>query len=117
MSEANHPTPDERSPFPPANFNRLKPEETEALALLAEECGELIQAIGKILRHGLWSEHPESGIPNQITLEHEAGDVLAALRICEVQRLLGWAGVVRARDQKMIRVQRYLHHAKVDTDD
>ena len=34
------------------NFNQLTPAETERLAILAEECGEVIQAVGKILRHG-----------------------------------------------------------------
>lgn len=95
------------------HFNRLPPDQAEALALLAEECGELIQAIGKIQRHGLWSEHPESRIPNQHTLTREIGDVLAALRICEVQRLIDWGSVIGARDRKMIKVPKYLHHAKV----
>lgn len=99
------------------HFNKLTPAEAETLALLAEECGELVQAIGKILRHGLWSEHPVSHIPNEVTLEREAGDVLAALRICEVQKLLIWSGVIRARDQKIIRVRKYLHHAKLSKDD
>lgn len=95
------------------HFNRLSPAEAEALALLSEECGELVQAIGKIQRHGLWSEHPESGIPNQHTLTREIGDVMAALRICEVQRLIEWSGVIGARDRKMMMVRQYLHHAKV----
>ena len=98
-------------------FNRLSPAVAEALALLSEECGELQQAIGKILRHGLWSEHPDSGVPNQKALEWEVGDLLAALRICEVQRLIDWANVIGARDRKMIRVRQYLHHAKVSTDE
>lgn len=112
MSEVTSSTQDDGG-----HFNGLTPAEAEALALLGEECGELQQAIGKILRHGLWSEHPESGIPNQVTLEHEVGDVLAALRICEVQRLIGWPGVIRARDQKLLRVPRYLHHAKTEVSD
>ena len=99
------------------HFNALPPDQAEALALLAEECGELVQAIGKIQRHGLWSEHPESGIPNQQTLEREIGDVLAALRICEVQRLIEWGGVIVRRNQKLLKVTSYLHHAKVVSDD
>ena len=34
------------------HFNNLTPGEAERLAILAEECGEVIQIIGKILRHG-----------------------------------------------------------------
>ena len=33
--------------------------ESERLAMLAEECGEVIQIIGKILRHGYTSYHPD----------------------------------------------------------
>jgi NTP pyrophosphatase (non-canonical NTP hydrolase) len=100
------------------HFNRLPPDQAEALALLAEECAEVIQAIGKIQRHGLWSEHPESGIPNYNTLQREIGDVLAALRIAEVQRLADWAAVIRHRDQKLQKLMAttLLHHAKVTTD-
>lgn len=99
------------------HFNNLSPEQAEALALLAEECAEVIQAITKIQRHGLWSEHPESGEPNQHTLKREIGDLMAALRICEVQRLIEWGSVVGARDKKLMKVTRYLHHAKVVSDD
>lgn len=43
------------------NFNGLSPAETERLALLSEEMGEVQQAIGKILRHGYESIHPDGG--------------------------------------------------------
>ena len=33
-------------------FNELSPAEVERLAILAEEMGEAIQVIGKVLRHG-----------------------------------------------------------------
>lgn len=105
------------APLTENHFNNLSPECAEALALLSEECGELIQAIGKIQRHGLWSEHPDSGIPNQHTLTREIGDVLAALRICEVQRLIDWGIVIVARDRKLQKVRQYLHHAKVTADE
>jgi hypothetical protein len=41
------------------HFNQLTPAEAERLAMLAEECGEVIQVIGKILRHGYDSYHPD----------------------------------------------------------
>lgn len=109
-------TSDEKPVFPSLHFNRLSPAQAEALALLSEECGELQQIIGKILRHGLWSEHPNTRVPNQHSLTHEVGDVLASLRIAEVQRLIDWAGVITARDHKLLKVRRYLHHAKVQTE-
>ena len=41
------------------HFNKLTPAEAERLAMLAEECGEVVQIVGKILRHGYDSQHPD----------------------------------------------------------
>lgn len=99
------------------HFNELKPAQAEALALIAEECAEVIQIIAKIQRHGLESCHPDSRELNYDTLQKEIGDVMAAFRIGEVQFLINWGLVIKARDRKLMRVQQYLHHAKVIKDD
>lgn len=39
--------------------------EKERLAMLAEECAEVIQVVGKILRHGYESYHPDD--PQRVT--------------------------------------------------
>lgn len=44
------------------HFNDLEPGEAERLAILAEEAGELIHAIGKILRYGYESHNPDSSM-------------------------------------------------------
>jgi hypothetical protein len=96
------------------HFNRLTPAEAEALALLAEECAEVQHIICKTLRHGLWSTHPDNpGISNHDELQKEVGDLMAAVRIAEVQKLIEWRRVISNRDAKMNRVERFLHHAKV----
>lgn len=95
------------------HFNGLSPEHAESLALLAEECAEVIQIIAKIQRHGQFSHHPVSGEQNWVTLQKEVGDVLAAMRIAETYKLLDWARVIAARDGKLSRVGQYLHHAEV----
>lgn len=60
-------------------FNRLTNAEAERLAMLAEECGEVIQVIGKILRHGYTSCNPND--PNMTTnwalLKGELNDISA----------------------------------------
>lgn len=61
------------------HFNQLTPAQAERLAILAEECGEVIQIIGKILRHGLDSFHPATGVVNRTLLLHEIIDVKAAM--------------------------------------
>lgn len=64
------------------HFNGLTPAQAEALALLSEECNEVGQIIGKILRHGLHSCHPDNpGVTNATMLEKEIADVHAAIDI------------------------------------
>lgn len=59
--------------------NGLGDSETEMLAILAEECSEVIKIIGKIFRHGLDSRNPvhDEGT-NLEMLQKEMGDVRAA---------------------------------------
>jgi len=96
------------------HFNNLTPAEAERLALLAEECGELVQAVTKILRHGYESHHPVSHANNRETLHREMGDVRAAMLIlCE-------AGDTEKKiiheyaDAKLKKVGKFLHHQPKD---
>lgn len=93
------------------HFNRLTPAAAEALALLAEECGEVIQMIGKSLRHGLDSCHPDGGESNRVMLGQEIGDVLAAVEILIAGDVVAREEVEQAVERKLLRVHRYLHHA------
>ena len=47
----------------------------EALHILTEECGEVVQAAMKCLRHGMESCHPEYRQTNREHLEKEVADV------------------------------------------
>lgn len=67
-----------------AHFNQLTPAQAERLAILAEECAEVVQIIGKILRHGLYSAHPVTGEVNIDALLREIIDVKAAMVIVSV---------------------------------
>lgn len=63
------------------HFNRLTPAEAERLAYLAEEMGEALQAIGKVLRHGYESynpDNPKAG-SNRVQLAKELVDVAGAI--------------------------------------
>jgi NTP pyrophosphatase (non-canonical NTP hydrolase) len=92
------------------HFNGLTPAEAERLALLAEECGEVIQAIGKVLRHGYESRHPNGGPTNREALEKEIGDVHhATIRMGNAGDISGNA-VLRHADDKEKNVAKYLHH-------
>lgn len=55
--------------------------ELERLAMLSEECGEIVQIIGKIIRHGYFSYHPdEPTVSNKTLLENEINDLLCIIK-------------------------------------
>ena len=61
--------------------NNLTPAEIERLAMLAEECGEVVQIVCKVLRHGYESYHPDdmNKETNKDILVDELLDVFAVL--------------------------------------
>ena len=61
------------------HYNKLTPAQAERLAMLAEECGEVIQIVGKILRQGYEGYHPDDMLrtTNRRLLRNELTDVLA----------------------------------------
>ncbi len=92
-------------------FSQLTPGEIERLAILSEEMGEAIQAIGKILRHGYASYHPDASPDwdNRANLEKELGDVrYAMIALCDAGDL-SKIEIHRAADVKKINIQQYLH--------
>jgi NTP pyrophosphatase (non-canonical NTP hydrolase) len=93
-------------------FNGLSPAEAERLYLLLEECGEVVQIVGKILRHGYESCHPDdkTGTTNRTLLEKELGDVAAAVTMMTDVSDVDWANVQLAAKSKLERVKKYLHH-------
>lgn len=96
-------------------FNRLTPAQAERLAFLAEECGEVIQAIGKILRHGYESSHPD--IPertNRDDLKKELSHVYVAQSLLYDSGDLASKGKLMATyaHDKKIKVFKYMHHQK-----
>ena len=94
----------------------LLPGQIERLALVAEECGEVLQVIGKVLRHGHESSHPNGGPTNRELLEIELGDLEASIDILVDQDLNG-KHVRRAMQDKLNRVGRYLHHTSLRRDE
>lgn len=105
--------------MPKTHFNQLTPAQAERLAILAEECGEVIQVVGKILRHGYESVHPDGGQTNRQLLESEIGDVQAAITLLSynngvsLRSDLDIKHIRNAEESKLIRISTFLHHAKV----
>lgn len=94
------------------HFNLLTPAQLERLAILSEECGEVVQVIGKILRHGFDSASPVevNATRNRGLLEYEIGHVYHA-----IQRMLDAGDIQHGnvafhQETKAERIGRYLHH-------
>ncbi len=92
------------------NFNKLTVSEAERLALLSEECGEVIQVIGKILRHGFESRHPNGGPTNRETLERECGDLRHSMLLMIASGDLREEKIAESAVNKALNVVKYLHH-------
>lgn len=72
------------------------------LGLLAEECGEVCQFVGKALRFGLETSgeyHGETKTSREL-IELELGDVLAAIRFAAEHGLIDSRALHRAADAK-----------------
>lgn len=92
-------------------FNDLTPAEAERLAFLAEECGELVQAVCKILRHGYESANPlqADSKSNRANLTNEMGDVRAAMSLmCEASDVR-FGEILACEKQKLVTVAQWMH--------
>lgn len=94
------------------HFNQLSPAEAERLTIVAEECGEVVQAVGKILRHGYGSVHPNDidGPNNRERLERELGDLRAVIQMMLDAGDVGALAIKQYAIGKAHRMRPYLHH-------
>jgi len=93
-------------------FNKLTDGEIERLALLSEECGECVQAIGKVLRHGWESCHPDGGENNRQLLIREIADVRMAMQLMVDAHDMNIEDIVNYEFAKRCTSEHYLHHNK-----
>ncbi len=91
-------------------FSGLSPGLLERLALLSEECAEVCKIVGKIIRHGYESCHPDTGECNSDLIEEEIGHVLAAIKLLEKSENIDINVVKGYKKAKLRNVKEYLHH-------
>jgi nitrogen fixation/metabolism regulation signal transduction histidine kinase len=94
------------------HFNELTPAEAERLAILAEECAEVIQVVGKILRHGYESHNPfdPQKVTNRGLLAQELGHLdHAAMRVVCHDDVSGLV-IAQSSRLKSEKIVQYLHH-------
>lgn len=98
----------------PEPFNGLTPAEAERLAMLAEECAELIHVIGKTLRHGYESTHPTGGPTNRQRVLDEYLDIVAVAQMMGVNDDFHSVEVREGLRQRILekvaRKLQYAHH-------
>lgn len=68
------------------NFNGLTPAQTERLAYLAEECAEVIQIVGKILRHGYNSHDPTDPYKEQNTTYITSNRIMLEIELADINK-------------------------------
>lgn len=92
-------------------FNALSDAQHERLSILAEECGEVVQAVCKILRHGYESRNPDdlTHIGNRHDLEVEIGHVSYAVKMLTMTKDLDSETIAAYARNKSTRIERYLH--------
>ena len=92
--------------------NGLIPAEVERLAILAEECGEVIQIVGKILRHGYCSFNPvnQNRISNRGLLAKEIGDLKWIISLMLAEGDVAEGAVLQRERLKTESTRPYLHH-------
>jgi NTP pyrophosphatase (non-canonical NTP hydrolase) len=96
--------------------NGLIDSEIERLAILAEECGEVIQVVGKVLRHGYSSHNPISSTPisNRGLLAKEIGDLRWIISLLLSEGDVAEGAVLQREKLKGESAKPYLHHQNPD---
>lgn len=106
--------PKSRKPPSHRHFNRLTPEELEALAYTVEESAELIVAVCKALRHGLESHNPEDSPlfreTNRQMIAREAGDARVGLELLMHTKIFSGTDFYNHFHEKLNSVGQWLHH-------
>lgn len=100
------------------HFNNLTPAQTERLAILAEELGEVQQIIGKVLKHGYESCNPDNLDlrTNRQLLLAELTDVEAAITIIgrDIPELYSTPAHDQEVNRAMLKKLRWSHHQDED---
>lgn len=94
-----------------STYTKLTPAQIERLALLSEEAGEVVQAVGKILRRGYRRGHPRvKSRTNRAHLEEELGNFGNAVRMMVDAGDVDFDKIAAAEEEKSQTVGKYLYH-------
>lgn len=96
------------------HFNQLTPAQLERIAILAEECSEVVQVCMKIMRHGLDNFNPllDEPITNKELLEKEIGHINNIVQMMIESGDIRQSEVSHSQNIKRAKIHRWLHHQK-----
>ena len=78
---------------------KITKQQNDIMDISQEECAEVIQAISKIRRFGLNSEH--NGVTNKEHLEEEVGDLMCMFNLLDEFDLVDWTKVSMHAQNKL----------------
>ena len=91
----------------------MTPAERERLIMLIEECGEVVHAASKCLRHGFDNHHPTTAhLLNREALGREVGDLLGIAGEMIERKDLSIATVNQSALTKWERAHRFTYHQR-----
>lgn len=92
---------------PPPSESARHAETKKWLLNLVEELAEAQQAAAKLMRFGLGSTNPETGVPNRHKLAMEVGNVMACSRRLHQLLLLDKKMTKHGMDDKLMKVEEF----------
>lgn len=86
---------------------QLNEENNEVLDILQEECAEVVQAVSKIRRFGIDNAKPGTSYTNREHLEEEIGDLLAMIDILQINNIVSWGNLHKAKRAKIEKLKNW----------
>lgn len=79
----------------------------EVMDILQEECAEVVQAVSKIRRFGIDNAKPGTEYTNREHLEEEIGDLLAMIDILQINNIVSWGNLHKAKRAKIEKLKKW----------
>lgn len=85
----------------------MNEDNNEVMDILQEEAAEVIQAVSKIRRFGIYNAKPGTNYTNREHLEEEVGDMLAMIDILMVNDIVSWGNLHKAKRAKIEKLKKW----------
>lgn len=88
-------------------MNVMNEKEKEIMLIAQEECAEVIQAISKCFRFGMFDIHPTTNKSNIDSLEEEVGDLLCMIELMQQYGIVNRINVLNANVSKRNKLKKW----------